>query len=110
MARTILHVTFDFDFERNEDRAVTIARAYEHTRSLPGMVWKVWLRDRETGRGGGIYLFEDRETAQAWVDESFAGQPAQPWTSNLTYELLTIDEELSTITKAHLGLEEPTNA
>ena len=25
-----------------------------------GLVWKIWLEDRETRHAGGIYLFEDR--------------------------------------------------
>lgn len=33
----------------------------------PGFIWKVWIEDQAGGRSGGIYLFESREEAEAYV-------------------------------------------
>lgn len=59
MTKAILHWVFDFDFDKNEPFETTLERAYAFE-TLDGLVWKVWLRDRTTNRGGGVYLFESR--------------------------------------------------
>ena len=35
----------------------------------PGLRWKIWTENEEEGTGGGIYLFEDDESALAYVEE-----------------------------------------
>jgi putative monooxygenase ydhR len=100
MSQAILLATFDFDFGENEPFEATLKRAHALA-ERDGLVWKVWLRDRTTSRGGGIYLFEDRGAAQAWVDEAF--QHSQPWTANMHWEILEIDEALSLVTHAKLA-------
>jgi Putative mono-oxygenase ydhR len=34
-----------------------------------GLVWKIWLEDRETRHAGGIYLFEDRASAERYREK-----------------------------------------
>ncbi len=36
--------------------------------SVDGLQWKIWLDDEAEQRSGGIYCFEDRAKAQAYVD------------------------------------------
>jgi Putative mono-oxygenase ydhR len=101
MAATILQVNFDLDFTQNEEEAATLVRAHKLL-DLPGLIWKVWLRDKATNRGGGIYLFEDRASADAWVRDGFSSfKPA--WISNLKLEIFAINEEFSAVTGATLG-------
>ena len=38
----------------------------------PGLRWKIWTENEEEGAGGGVYLFEDDESALAYVDEHTA--------------------------------------
>ena len=47
------------------DLAGIIARA-------PGLRWKIWTENEEESVGGGIYLFEDDESARAYLDEHTA--------------------------------------
>jgi hypothetical protein len=35
----------------------------------PGLRWKIWTENEEEGVGGGIYLFEDDESALAYLEE-----------------------------------------
>ena len=35
----------------------------------PGLVWKIWLEERETGHAGGVYLFEDAAAAQRYREK-----------------------------------------
>jgi len=34
----------------------------------PGVVWKLWTENAETGEAGGIYCFESLETLNAYKD------------------------------------------
>lgn len=101
MAKVILQVNFDLDYSKNEDIKATIIRAHKLL-DLPGLIWKVWLRDRKTGRGGGIYLFDNRASAEAWIKGGFS-QFKAAWLNNTKYDVFEIDEELSQITGTKLG-------
>lgn len=97
----ILQVNFDLDFDHNEHRVETLARAKHHIEEMPGLIWKLWLRDKASGRGGGIYLFKDRASAEAWgVGRMETMAKRMPWCSNITWEYVEVDEELSRVTKA----------
>lgn len=101
MSTVLLQVNFDLDFSENEDRSETIRRAHKHISEMPGLIWKAWLRNPETGRGGGIYLFKDSESAHAWGDGRFETMSQRmPWCRNVTWEYFPVDQELSRITKA----------
>ncbi|MCG6567126.1 monooxygenase [Tessaracoccus sp. ZS01] len=39
----------------------------ESINAEPGFIWKVWIEDEAAGLSGGIYLFESREHAEAYV-------------------------------------------
>ncbi len=38
----------------------------------PGLRWKIWTENEDEGTGGGIYLFEDDESARAYLEEHTA--------------------------------------
>ena len=33
----------------------------------PGLIWKIWTEQPESNHAGGIYLFQDRTSAQAYL-------------------------------------------
>lgn len=35
--------------------------------SEPGLLWKIWTENRERQEAGGIYLFSDRRSAEAYL-------------------------------------------
>ena len=39
----------------------------EAMRSLPGLEWKLWLSDADSRTAGGVYLFRDAASADAYV-------------------------------------------
>lgn len=101
MTMVALQVNFDLDYNTIEDRAETEARAKRHIEELPGLVWKLWLRDPASKRAGGIYLFKDRQSAEAWGNSRLETMHERmPWASNITWEYFGVDEGLSRITKA----------
>ena len=38
---------------------------------VPGLVWKLWLLDRERASAGGLYLFQNAEAARAYAEGAF---------------------------------------
>jgi hypothetical protein len=107
MTKVMLQVNFDLDFSKNEPIDKTLERARKFA-DVPGLIWKIWLRDENSGRGGGLYLFEDRSSAEAWAKGRFETMTQRmPWSANVTFEYFDVDEELSTITG---GLPQPVAA
>lgn len=35
----------------------------------PGFIWKIWTENKETQKAGGIYLFDSKENAQAYLEK-----------------------------------------
>jgi hypothetical protein len=74
--------------------------------NLPGLQWKVWLDDPSDAQlSGGIYLFADRATAQAYLDGPIvARMRANTALSDLQIRSFDVRENMSEITRAPLGL------
>lgn len=67
----------------------------------PGFIWKVWIEDRAGSLSGGIYLFESREQAEAYVamhTERLAGFGI----TDVTVTYSDVNEALSELNRASL--------
>ncbi|MGE3149121.1 MAG: YdhR family protein [Pseudorhodoplanes sp.] len=95
MGRVIAQVNYSNDFKNDVPRAEK-RKVAEQRKDIPGFLWKIWLRDEKAKRGGGIFLFEDRASAEAWL-ASRAHRKPDASTTDLTVELFDVDEELSLI-------------
>lgn len=69
----------------------------------PGLVWKIWLEDRESGHAGGIYLFEDAAGAQRYREKHERRLAAMGLTG-VTANTLSVNPELSLLTMAASAL------
>jgi hypothetical protein len=67
MALTLLQI----DFPATGPWGNAMAEAYAPLAALiaqtPGLLWKIWTEDEATQTTGGIYLFTDRDTAEAYL-------------------------------------------
>jgi RimJ/RimL family protein N-acetyltransferase len=65
-----------FDFPMKGPWGEEMAAAFRDLAGIiersPGLRWKIWTENEDEGVGGGIYLFEDDETAQEYLDEHTA--------------------------------------
>jgi hypothetical protein len=71
---------------------------------LEGLAWKVWTYNDAEGVAGGVYLLDTEEHAAAassWIALASAEEPA---VSNVRIEGYDVDEALSAITRAPLGV------
>ena len=71
----------------------------------PGLAWKVWLEDRETGHAGGIYLFEDAAAASRYR-EKHEHRLADMGLTGVTASAFSVNTQLSVLTMAGAALNQ----
>jgi hypothetical protein len=74
-----------------KDLAAIIERA-------PGLRWKIWTENEDEGVGGGIYLFEDDESALAYLEEHTARLEGFG-VKDIRAKLLHVNEPLTELTR-----------
>jgi hypothetical protein len=72
--------------------------------SVVGLIWKIWIFRDEEFEMGGMYLFSDREAAEAYLNhpviQTVRSNPAVLSTHS---ELWDVESSLSALTRAPLG-------
>ena len=100
----IVQINFDWDISEEEVAARSGPEQAQVFTTLPGLLWKIWLRSPERHESGGIYLFESREAAEAYVDGPIVARiKGNPDFGNVTVKLFDIREGQSRITRAPLA-------
>lgn len=68
---------------------------------LQGLQWKIWLNTEGGPKVGGIYCFDTRANAQAYLDGPIvAMMKASPEIVDLTAQIFGITEQPSRVTRA----------
>ncbi len=98
----VLHLRFklrvppDVLLDHSREAATAIA-------SVEGLIWKIWVLQEEEFEIGGIYLFANRETAQAYLNHpvvrAICSDPAVVSTQS---QLWDVESSLSALTRAPL--------
>lgn len=87
------------------------AKAYTPERAelfvnLPGLKWKIWLDAPEDNRTGGIYLFADQASADAYANGPLMDRHRKnPALKNLQVRKFNTRDEMSRITRAPIFFE-----
>ena len=99
---TVLHLRFklrvppDVMLAQSREVATIIA-------SVEGLIWKIWVSKEEDFEMGGMYLFADRETAEAYLNhpavQAICSNPAVVSTQS---QLWNVESSLSALTRAPL--------
>ncbi|BBB29845.1 monooxygenase [Neptunomonas japonica] len=63
----LLQVDFDYSGPFGEEMAGMLTSLAESINHEPGMIWKIWTESEQDKLGGGIYLFEDKASANAYL-------------------------------------------
>lgn len=63
----LLQVDFDFEGPFGAEMADMLAGLAESINKEPGIIWKIWTESQKDRLGGGIYLFEDEQSAKAYL-------------------------------------------
>ncbi|ELB2759528.1 monooxygenase [Vibrio alginolyticus] len=64
----LLQVDFEFHGPFGDEMSNALVDLAKSINQEPGMIWKIWTESEKDKLGGGIYLFEDEATAQAYLE------------------------------------------
>jgi rhodanese-related sulfurtransferase len=71
---------------------------------VSGLLWKIWLIDREAGAAGGIYLFADEATCMEYVNGPIGAQLREyPLWTDVSIKAFDYLPAQSAITRAPVG-------
>jgi hypothetical protein len=94
--RLKLRVPPDVFLAKSREAATVIA-------SVEGLIWKIWILLQEELEMGGMYLFANRETAEAYLNhpvvQAVCSNPAVVSTQS---QLWDVESSLSALTRAPL--------
>ena len=63
----LLQVDFPFTGPWGDEMAAGMKELASSIAQGPGLLWKIWTENREAGEAGGIYLFADAASADAYL-------------------------------------------
>ncbi len=95
----LLQVDFGFKGPFGEEMATMLADLAESINHEPGMMWKIWTESESKQLGGGIYLFEDEASAQAYL-EMHTARLNEMGISGVRGLILDVNQTLSEINHA----------
>jgi hypothetical protein len=99
----ILQVNYTWDVE--EHVANRVADNAEHYNDIPGLQWKLWIRDPDTKTSGGIHLFTDRESARLYFEDvALPVIEALDGARDIEWKILGINEDASRANRTELDL------
>jgi Putative mono-oxygenase ydhR len=95
-----LIITFDLVDMTHERYAQVCAELAPAFAAVPGLQAKVWLTDRQDARYGGVYLFADTGSADAFLASTLARSVAiNPHFAGLTIRRYDVDERTTACTQ-----------
>ncbi|SDX41736.1 monooxygenase [Thiocapsa roseopersicina] len=98
----LLQIDFPFQGPWGAEMSATMQGLAESIAQEPGLIWKIWTENPETSEAGGIYLFKDRPSAEAYLamhTERLVGFGIP----HVNAKLFEVNRELSAIDRAPLG-------
>jgi hypothetical protein len=98
MAVTLLQFDFPAAGPWGEAMAGAFADLAHSIADAPGLLWKIWTENEATGEQGGIYLFTDAESAQAYRDLHTA-RLASFGITEIRAKTFAVNQPLSAITR-----------
>jgi len=99
MSKTLLQINFKFNVSPAE-LAEAFAPLTEPIAAVPGLRWKIWSLNADTSEFAGIYLFDDAESVQAYLEGPIiAGVSEHPALSDINAKQFGVIEEFSAITR-----------
>ena len=99
MSTTVLQINFKFNVSPAE-LGEAFAPLVEPIANVPGLRWKIWSLDEATSEFAGIYLFDDPDSVQAYLEGPIiAGVSKHPALSDFSIKQFGVIDEFSAITR-----------
>ncbi|WP_028878357.1 monooxygenase [Terasakiella pusilla] len=95
----LLQVDFPFSGPFGEEMTAQLQGLAQSINDEPGFLWKIWTENQDAQEAGGIYLFQDEASAQAYLDMHTARLNAMGITG-VRGRIFDINTDLSALNKA----------
>lgn len=102
MALKLLQMDYLFSGPWGEQMATEYSDLARRIADVPGLICKVWTENRETGEAGGIYLFEDEASLDAYLVGKIERMKAAG-VKGLRAKKFDVNESLTKITRGRLS-------
>ncbi|POT57511.1 monooxygenase [Citrobacter amalonaticus] len=98
----LLQLHFAFQGPFGHDMSEQLQGLAESINQEPGFLWKVWTESEQNQEAGGIYLFENEDTALAYLAKHTARLKTLG-VEEVIYKIFDVNTPLSQINKANVG-------
>jgi hypothetical protein len=99
MTQKLLQINFKIT-SSVKDYATLVAPFADPIAKTPGLEWKVWIFNEQNHEAGGLYLFRDETSVNAYVQcDIVANLKKQPTIKDISAKIFDIDEKLSHTTR-----------
>jgi len=99
MAEKILQLNFKFSVPRADYEQAASGMANDFA-TVNGLRWKIWLMNEAENEAGGIYLFENESSLQAYLEGPLAAKvKSHPALSEMSAKMFDVMENLTAITR-----------
>jgi len=83
--------------------ALQIAGTATITASVEGLIWKIWVMQEQKSEMGGMYLFANRESAEAYMNHPvIQAMRSNPAVVSVLFQIWDVETSLSALTRAPL--------
>ena len=102
MANKLVQIHFDFPGPFGAEMSHPLVELAESINQEPGFIWKIWTENAANNEAGGIYLFQDEDSALAYIKKHTA-RLKHLGVEDVTCKIFDINEPLSKINHGHIG-------
>jgi len=99
MTQKLLQINFTITTSV-KDYATMAAPLADPIAKTPGLEWKVWIFNEQNHEAGGLYLFRDEASVNAYLHgDIVAGLKKQPTIKDISAKIFDIDESMTQKTR-----------
>jgi len=101
MSKKLLQLHFAFNGPFGSEMSRQLVELAESINQEPGFIWKVWTESEKDQEAGGIYLFENEETALAYLNKHTARLKSLG-VDDVICKIFDVNEPLTVLNHGHL--------
>jgi hypothetical protein len=101
VTRKLLQIDFPMDGPWGAGMTQAYSDLAQKIAKTPGLIWKIWTENPRTRESGGIYLFENDATLNAFLTEHTA-QLRSLGIESINAKQFDVNESLTQITRGKL--------
>jgi hypothetical protein len=99
MTQKILQINFKFTSSADE-YVKLVAPFADPIAAVPGLTWKVWLVNEKNREAGGVYLFRDEASVDAYLNGAIVmGLKKQPTLMDISAKVFDVVEDMTRKTR-----------